>query len=124
FGFNIEADDDAKIEMLGSFLSSWAEIDKTITKLVNKNKDQLHKLPSPAWLGKTGLPAWIIQNPVYGKTILTQLDVIDDNIANTIESLRAIRNSVIHGQKDFKDILSKETIKKTKQLETELKNLL
>ncbi len=108
-----DANQDKTYELLGSFLAIWVELEKTITELVNKNRDKLPKLPAPAWADK--IPAWAIQNSTYGVSILTQLNMIDSKTAETIDELRSVRNQLVHGKTDFRKDLSPEIYQRLKQ---------
>lgn len=85
-------------ELLGEFLSEWVILEKGLYDLT-----QTHSL-----LGTRR------NNLNSAFNFLSFAGIIDEEEIKEISKLREIRNSVIHGTKDFKTILNKEIIEKVK----------
>lgn len=85
-------------ELLGEFLSEWVILEKGLYDLT-----QTHSL-----IGTR-------RNTLNSAfDFLSGAGIIDEDEIKEISKLREVRNSVIHGTKDFKKILNKEIIEKVK----------
>jgi hypothetical protein len=98
FGEELVSHATPKTELLGEFINAWAALE-------------------------AGLRAWASRHPLTGRdhpSILNNMKFLQDagilektQIAE-LNSIRQVRNEIIHGQVDFKQVLSKELIDRIK----------
>lgn len=98
YGQELIIQQDNSKELLGEFLSEWVILEKGLYDLT-----QTHSL-----IGTR-------RNTLNSAfDFLSGAGIIDEDEIKEISKLREVRNSVIHGTKDFKKILNKDLIEKVK----------
>ena len=112
FGFEVEVDENDGYELLGSFLEAWTIFEKATADLSEKNKDKL------STLGGRTLPPLIVTHEFY------KLGLIDAATQRDIESLRQIRNEVIHGKSDHRKVLTPDLVKRVNVVTSVIQQLL
>ena len=111
FGFDVEINESEDQDVLGSFLTAWVNLEKELIELGAKHKDHI------PGLSERTMPFLKLEE------ILLENKLLDAKTAQDIELIRAIRNQVIHGQNDYKSILTHELVTRTDALASKVKSL-
>jgi len=105
FGFRLVEPENSSAEMLGNFMASWVELEKSLMTLASLVYESGSKRPLL---------------PLNATRLLHNLRIISRSEMEEIEHLRMIRNKVVHGEDDSKSLLTNDLIKKLRELTVEL----
>lgn len=119
FGLEIKLIGKNTHELLGEFIVTWAEIERTLSELVTNNKEQLSKIKMT--MDGLPFPAWLERN--YGVNELEKIGVINSKLAKNIMALKRNRNMLIHGDEDIRKSFSEPVLSNAKLVLEELKNI-
>lgn len=111
FDVEIELPRSKAYQMLGSFLSEWVELERSIARLAREYRSDLTVTG-----GRLPVPMVALQN-------LAGLGIVKKKTARRIDFYRAIRNRLVHGEGDPGDLLSQETLTELGKLRQEIQEL-
>lgn len=110
FEFDVEiTGQNESADLLGSFLVAWVDIERAFSEIVEKNPTMFKHSRGP--LGNLFIVDELVNNRL-----------IKANTADRINEIREIRNKVVHGVENFRDLITPELIIETKSIAEQLKN--
>jgi hypothetical protein len=98
FGDDLSVAPEDEHRLLGQFLAAWVDFEKLVASLSEKNIDRMSTL--------RGRP----RPPMMAVNELLRLNVFSVQDAEKIEELRRLRNEVVHGILDFRQVISRQTV--------------
>lgn len=106
FGEELVAHTISTTEFLGEFMATWVSIERTVYRLAeltytDRREDQRINI-----------------GPIT--SFLARDKTLDKSVASEIDQLREIRNKVIHGESDYKSIISVDLMKRMRSVLTTL----
>ena len=101
----IESEDDAT-ELLGSFMAAWAALERTLMAIT-----------APYYSGSTRP-----MMPLDAFRLLNKQGIVSRSELAEIDQLRKIRNEVVHGVINHKDVLNTSMITRLTEITSELEN--
>jgi hypothetical protein len=105
FGEDLPIRQNDEINTLGLFMEAWVKLEQSIIR----------------WVQPDGTPAI---SPILAVRYLTSEGIIQKSLAEEIEELRLIRNEIVHGKKDYREILKPEMVSRVKTLTHRLQQAL
>jgi len=102
FGEELEIKEDDEQKLLGMFLETWVNFEKVVANLSQKNIEKMSTLQ-----GRPRPPFQAIRE-------LVRLGVFSEEDSIEIQKQRELRNKVVHGIVDHREVLSEELISKLK----------
>jgi hypothetical protein len=97
FGAELALPKESREDSLGRFLSSWVKLEKAISKIAAQYRGDL------AVAGGRIPPALVAMSSLHRLGVVSKPDLL------TLERLRSLRNSLVHGEQHAEKLLTKET---------------
>lgn len=111
FGFRLVQPDEDETLLLGKFIQEWVRFEQMVTEAAKS----------------VTVDPRISNRSIYSARMLAGEDLLSESELSEIEQLRTIRNEVVHGVKNHKEVLTPEMITKlqaiTNELETRLNSI-
>jgi len=101
FGFRLVEPEDDATKLLGDFMAAWVDLERTTTKAAEPYYQSVNQRPMA---------------PSGSIRVLRSNNLISDSDLSEINRLREIRNQVVHGAVDHKDVISKEIVKDLREI--------
>jgi hypothetical protein len=113
FGVDLNVKEDASSALLGEFLSEWVKVEKNLKGLFLKwcGHESIKDNPHTIYIGAREM-------------LLTAAGHISRDVGREIDSLRTIRNRVIHGEGEIAELLTSQIIERVRTLNSQLNTLL
>lgn len=90
--------------LLGQFLAVWADLEKLMASLSEKNIDRMSTIHRR------------LKSPIKAVRELPCLNALSPQDAEKIEELRRLRNKVVHGAVDFRRAISRQTVEEVRSI--------
>lgn len=115
FSFDIKVEIYDSHDLRGQFLATWVEVEHLIGELFHLHENELAKLLNNK---RTGIKTR------YEIRSLAQLKIINQDDVQNFMELNKIRYDIIHGETDYKEVVTTTLVTRTKKLSQDFRNKL
>lgn len=97
FGIKLVTNEEDSTKLLGHFMEEWIHFEKTMTNLAFISEEKIY-------------------TPLNALKILRQRKIISDAEFDELNTIRGIRNEIVHGKQNYDKLLTADTTKRLKEI--------